>query len=80
LDKKNHGDHEEKEEKVLWKKGSASLTTRLIPAVPAYSVTIQDRDFVNSCNSRKRIAKTGRFSLGLRRQGRYIEVEGLELR
>jgi hypothetical protein len=38
LSKKNHGergDHGEKQEKALWKKGSAYLTAKLIPALPA---------------------------------------------
>jgi hypothetical protein len=35
---KNHGErgeHGEKEGKALWKKGSAYLTTRLTPVIPA---------------------------------------------
>jgi hypothetical protein len=41
LSKKNHGEHGEhgeKEEKALWKKGSAYLTTKLIPVFPVLPV------------------------------------------
>jgi hypothetical protein len=41
LSKKNHGGHwerGEKKEKALWKKGSAYLTTKLIPVVPVIHV------------------------------------------
>jgi hypothetical protein len=41
LSKKNHGEHGEhgeKLEKALWKKGSAYLTTKLIPVIPVIPV------------------------------------------
>jgi hypothetical protein len=41
LSKKNHGEHwerGEKEEKALWEKGSAYLTTKLIPVIPVIPV------------------------------------------
>jgi hypothetical protein len=41
LSKKSHGergDHGSKEEKALWKKGSAYLTTNLIRVIPVFPV------------------------------------------
>jgi hypothetical protein len=41
LSKKNHGDHGttgNKEENALWKKGSAYLTTMLIPVIDVFPV------------------------------------------
>jgi hypothetical protein len=48
LSKKNHGEHGEhgeKEEKALWKKGSAYLTTKLIPVFPALPVVPDSSEF-----------------------------------
>jgi hypothetical protein len=38
LSQKNHGDHGEKEEKALWKKDSAYLTTKLVPVIPVIPI------------------------------------------
>jgi hypothetical protein len=48
LSKKNHGEHGkhgEKLEKTLWEKGSAYLTTKLIPVFPVFPVVPVSSEF-----------------------------------
>jgi hypothetical protein len=74
LSEKNRGENGEKDEKALWKKSSACLTTKPVPVFPVIPVVPASSEF----NSRLGLTQSmrGRTSLcSFRPRALYVKVE-----